>query len=64
MATVTSSRKLLIKNLPPELEDEDKIDLLRHFEAVEVVAFGRRGSMVSHAWYFNALIIISISDRD
>ena len=39
-------RKLLIRNLPPELNAEDKEDLLGKFGAKSVVCFGKRGKMV------------------
>ena len=38
--------KLLVKNLPPELGDEDKKDLMKSFGAIDVVCFGRKGRMV------------------
>lgn len=46
MAAVVGGKKLLIRSLPPELNDEDKEDLLRKFGANSVVCFGKRGKMV------------------
>jgi len=37
--------KLLVKNLPPELGDEDKKDLMKSFGAIDVVCFGKKGRM-------------------
>ena len=38
--------KLIVKNLPPELSDEDKKDLMKGFGAADVVCFGKKGKMV------------------
>ena len=38
--------KLIVKNFPPELSDEDKKNLMKSFGAADVVCFGKKGKMV------------------
>ena len=45
--TSNTSSKLFVRNLPAELNDEDKKDLMKCFGAKNVVCFGKKGKMVS-----------------
>ena len=40
------SSKLLVRHLPSKLNVNDKIDLLKHFGAKDVICMERRGKMV------------------
>lgn len=54
----SGSTKLLVKHLPSELSVSDKIDLLKHFGAREVICMERRGKMVSTGiWKNNTELI-------
>lgn len=52
--------KLLVRHLPSQLNVSDKIDLLKHFGAKEVICMERRGKMVS-IWLLICQRSVSVS---
>ena len=53
-----STTKLLVKNLPAELSDDDKRDLFKCFGAKNVFCFGKKGKMVSNGCVFMQMVFM------